>query len=78
MKSNQYGAWAEQCRFKAGFLSFGERNAKVANKELNPDHKCGNCTELKTDHGTRCKKGDFATRVNCVCNAFTQRSAQDI
>ena len=78
MKSDQYGTWAEQCRFKAGFLSFGARNAKLATKEISPDQKCGNCAELTTDHGTRCKKGDFATKVNCVCNAFTARTEKDI
>lgn len=78
MKADQYGAWAEQCRFKQGWLSFGARNAKVANKELSANHKCGNCAELTTDHGTRCKKGDFATKVNNACDAFQLRSAGDI
>lgn len=72
MKADPYGAWAEQKRYKAGWLTASERKQKGINDS------CGKCSGMDTNHGAHCKTLDLATRASAVCSKFIERTAEDI
>lgn len=73
MKADRCGAWAEQKRFRAGWVTATERKQLVQAGKLKPGNtdgqKCLCCTHLSSNQN-HCTKGDFATRVNCWCDNF--------
>lgn len=80
MKADRCGAWAEQKRYRMGWITNAERKQKVQEGKLRPGHKdgekCGCCTQassIRISGGLHCDKGDFATRLNCYCNDFTRK-----
>lgn len=74
MKADRFGTWTEQRRYRMGWITSSERKRLVSQGKLKPGHvsgdKCMCCAHLVSDHGDRCSKGDFVTRVNCYCNEF--------
>lgn len=77
MKADRCGAWAEQCRYRQGWITGSERKQRVQEGKLRPGHldgeKCMCCKHLES---TRCSKGNFATRVNCYCNEFESKKKE--
>jgi hypothetical protein len=74
MKSDSMGTWTEQVRARMGWITNAQRKERVSKGKLKPGHvageKCMCCDHLVSNHGDRCSKGDFVTRVNCYCNEF--------
>ncbi len=77
MKADHYGAFAEQCRFRAGWVTATERKQLVQEGKLRPGHldgeKCMCCKHLRTWGTPHCTKANFGTRANCYCKEFESK-----
>lgn len=62
MKADWCGTLTEQARHKMGWIKATERVKKGI------QNSCGNCcASLNSKQGIRCERGNFATRISCVC-----------